>query len=131
MHAKTLHPTVFLTKSSKPNYTLRCGCAWVFAQRKLAAGSEKTVTENKLARQRGGKTAQTLLLCKRKFVLRCTNTSHDFSIHMGAPSQAAPPTIDAIQNQEDSGMGSTAQKCFLLNSLFSREALHSLKDSWL
>lgn len=33
--AKTLRPTVFLTKSLKPTYSLYYGCTRVFAQRKL------------------------------------------------------------------------------------------------
>lgn len=43
--AKTLRPTVFLTKSLKPTYSLRYGCTRVFAQRKLPLAPKWTQTE--------------------------------------------------------------------------------------
>lgn len=71
-----------------------------------------------------GKTAATLLLCKRKFVLGCTNSRRDFPSHRGAPSQAAPPTMAAIHNQEPFWHGICHTALFAPSQLLFQEKNH-------
>lgn len=81
--------------------------------KETSAGSE-VITQTEPARLKkknkikGGKTTHTFLLCKRKFVLRCTNARHDFSIHMGAPAKLHHQQSMRFRTRSIFGTGSAA-----------------------
>lgn len=123
-HAKTLRRAVFLTKSKKPAYTLCYAC---IGSKETSAGS-KAVTRTTLARLKVEE-KQHKHFYFAKGNANCTNPSHDSSVHTGAPSQAAPPLIDAVENQECFLHGDLLPRRLFSLTVFSRgKALHSQED---